>query len=64
MRTASELLVEGGPAAVTIDAITARSGIAKTTIYRHWPTHEALIVALFRAARVCKPSVLIFANSI
>ncbi len=47
MRTASELLVEGGPAAVTIDAITARSGIAKTTIYRHWPTHEALIVALF-----------------
>src|SRR5690606_191899 len=36
LRTATDLLVEGGPSAVTIDAIVARSGVAKSTIYRHW----------------------------
>lgn len=46
LAAAEELLVEGGPAAVTVEAVTARSGVAKTTIYRQWATHEALIAAL------------------
>lgn len=44
---ASALLLEGGPRAVTVDAVVARSGVAKTTIYRHWPSHEELVVALY-----------------
>ena len=40
-----ELLIEDGPAAVTVDAVIARSGVARATIYRHWPTRDALVVA-------------------
>jgi len=41
-----QLLAEGGFAGLSIDAIAKRSGVARTTIYRHWPstaeiTHEA-----------------------
>jgi AcrR family transcriptional regulator len=39
------LLVEHGPAEVTVDAVIARSGAARATIYRHWPSREALVVA-------------------
>lgn len=37
------LIVEGGLAAVNYDAVAARSGVAKTTIYRHWPERESLL---------------------
>ena len=40
-----ELMVERGVHAVSVDAIVERSGVAKTTVYRHWPTREALIKA-------------------
>lgn len=44
---AAELLFEGGPTAVTIDAIVARSGVAKTTVYRHWANRDEVVTALF-----------------
>jgi AcrR family transcriptional regulator len=44
---AADLLVEGGPAAVTMDAIVARSGVAKSTIYRHWPSRDEVLVDVF-----------------
>jgi AcrR family transcriptional regulator len=40
---AVELLVERGFAATTVEAIAARSGAAKTTIYRHWPDKAAVL---------------------
>lgn len=40
------LLEEGGYPAATIEAIAARSGVAKTTIYRRWPNRSALFVDL------------------
>jgi AcrR family transcriptional regulator len=46
LRTATDLLVEGGPSAVTIDAIVARSGVAKSTIYRHWESRDDILVAV------------------
>jgi TetR/AcrR family transcriptional regulator, regulator of autoinduction and epiphytic fitness len=46
---AADLLVEGGPNAVTIDAIVARSGVAKSTIYRHWPTRDEVLLAVIDA---------------
>lgn len=43
------LLSEQGFAGVTVEAVAARSGAAKTTIYRHWPSREALLVEAFGA---------------
>jgi AcrR family transcriptional regulator len=43
-----ELLAEGGFPAATIDAIAARAGVGRNTIYRRWPAKEELIAdALF-----------------
>ncbi|MGV3760687.1 MAG: TetR/AcrR family transcriptional regulator [Actinomycetota bacterium] len=54
LRTATDLLVEGGPAAVTIDAIVARSGVARSTIYRHWDTRDDVPP---EARETCAPEV-------
>lgn len=43
---ACRLFVEGGYPAATIEGIAARSGVAKTTIYRWWPNRPALVVDL------------------
>lgn len=46
-----ELLRTRGPRSVTVEAVTARSGIAKTTIYRrHSDRRDMLSVALSRVA--------------
>ena len=37
------LLVERGYGEVTIEAVAAESGVAKSTIYRHWPGRLELI---------------------
>jgi len=39
-----DLIHEGGYAAATIEAIAARAGVAKTTIYRWWPNRPTLVV--------------------
>jgi AcrR family transcriptional regulator len=39
-----ELLTETGLGGLTIDDVSKRSGVAKTTIYRHWPNRTALVV--------------------
>jgi AcrR family transcriptional regulator len=38
-------LVAGGYAGLSIEAVAAESGVAKTTIYRRWPTKRDLVVA-------------------
>jgi AcrR family transcriptional regulator len=48
--TAFELLSESGVIGFTVDEVARRSGVAKTTIYRHWPAREALV--LEAAARI------------
>jgi AcrR family transcriptional regulator len=40
------LFQKGGYAAVTMEAISERSGVAKTTIYRWWPNRPSLVVDL------------------
>ena len=39
-----ELLSEGGIGGVSIDEVSRRSGVSKTTIYRHWPSRAALLL--------------------
>ena len=44
LATALELLSASGVGGFTVDEVVRRSGVAKTTIYRHWPTREALVL--------------------
>lgn len=43
LAAAEELLVEQGWSAVTHVAVAARSGVGRTTLYRHWPDAAELI---------------------
>lgn len=54
LRAATDLLVEGGPSAVTIDAIVARPGVARSTIYRHWATRDEVLLAVIES---CAPRI-------
>jgi AcrR family transcriptional regulator len=47
LTAARELLAEGGLPAATIDAISARSGVSKATIYKHWPSRIAVAAEAF-----------------
>ncbi|HEV7922370.1 MAG TPA: helix-turn-helix domain-containing protein [Thermoanaerobaculia bacterium] len=46
---ARALLAETGYAALTVDAVAERVGVAKTTVYRRWPTKRELIAAALTA---------------
>ncbi|MCM5554149.1 TetR/AcrR family transcriptional regulator [Pleomorphomonas sp. NRK KF1] len=39
----SDLLFERGYSGVSVDEVARRSGVAKTTIYRHWPSRTDLL---------------------
>lgn len=43
------LLEEGGLPSVTIEAVSARSGVGKPTIYRYWPNRLAVAIDAFAA---------------
>jgi AcrR family transcriptional regulator len=45
LQAASELFYREGVRAVGMELIVERSGVAKTTIYRHFPTKDALVEA-------------------
>jgi AcrR family transcriptional regulator len=45
LRAARALVEIEGPAAVTIEALVARSGVSKPTIYRTWPNAHAVVMA-------------------
>ena len=44
LAAALDLMTETGLGGLTIDEVSKRSGVAKTTIYRHWPNRNALII--------------------
>jgi len=43
-----ELLAEAGLRRTTIDAVAARAGVARATVYLRWPTRDALLAAAAR----------------
>lgn len=51
-RAVLDELGDVGYGALTIEAIAARSGVAKSTIYRHWEDKLALIADAFESAHV------------
>src|SRR5678815_265436 len=58
LEAAGDLLKKGGYRTTTIEAISARSGVAKTTIYRWWSNRAALVVELLllRADHAAPPA--------
>src|SRR2546429_5170440 len=47
LQAAEEVLVEKGYHETSMDEIAARVGIAKGTVYLHFPSKEDLVVAIF-----------------
>jgi AcrR family transcriptional regulator len=45
LRAARALLAEGGPGAVTMEAVASRAGVGKPTVYRWWPDRHAVAMA-------------------
>src|SRR5690606_26037649 len=43
------LLAETGYERLSVEAVARRAGTAKTSVYRRWPTKEALVLAALRA---------------
>ena len=50
MGSVVNLVVVGGLPAVTVEAVSSRSGVAKTTIYRHWSSREDLLADVLSSA--------------
>lgn len=46
---ALELLQEDGPEAVTHQRVAERAGIARATVYRHWPDRQTLMLDALEA---------------
>ncbi|MBS4728782.1 TetR/AcrR family transcriptional regulator [Mycobacterium sp. SM1] len=44
---ATSLLRQGGPGAVTVDAVTRAANVARATLYRHFPSAKELLAAAF-----------------
>jgi len=44
LEAAADLLVEGGLARATIEAVAARAGVSKVTIYKWWPSRGAVAI--------------------
>lgn len=49
LKATIDLLAEHGVSATTIEAIADRSGVAKTTIYRHWVGKPELVIDAFES---------------
>ncbi len=47
LQAAFDLLVERGYAGMAVDAVAARAGVSKATIYKWWPDRAALAVEAF-----------------
>ena len=58
LEAASTLLITQGLIAVTIDAVAERAGIAVDSVYRWWPSEEALVVDVLRREWIALARVL------
>lgn len=49
LESATALLRTGGPSAVTVDAVLRGANVARATLYRHFPSGNALLAAAFQS---------------
>ena len=55
LRAVGELMSEQGMSGTTINAVAARSGVARGTVYRRYPNRSAMIAGAVRASRDWRP---------
>lgn len=48
MQAVLDLVADSGLVGLSMDAVAARAGVGKATIYRRWPSKEALVVDAWR----------------
>jgi AcrR family transcriptional regulator len=56
LRAAADVVVEAGIGRFAVDEVVRRSGVAKTTIYRHFRDGKALLVAALDEAMYAPPA--------
>lgn len=56
LTAAVERLREVGSSRLTIEAVAARSGVAKSTIYRHWAGTAELVTDAFLTLKPAAPN--------
>lgn len=49
LEAATALLVESGSRSVTVDAVSEASGVAKSTLYRHWSSRTELLIDVVKS---------------
>ena len=49
LEAALDLAMESGHEAVTVDAVAQRAKVSKASLYRRWPTKEAMLLDAWRA---------------
>lgn len=47
LKAAAGLLTAGGLKAATVEAVSEASGVSKVTLYRHWPSRQAIAAEAF-----------------
>lgn len=52
VRAAAALLEREGPSAVTHQRVANEAGVARATVYRHWPRIESLLLEVMAAAEL------------
>jgi len=55
LRAAQALLADGGLGAVTMEAVAARAGVGKPTVYRWWPDRHAVAMAALMETELPNP---------
>ena len=55
IEAATQLLLDGGVHAITVDAVAERSGVSKATIYRHWESRQDLILDALHRLKPAHP---------
>ncbi len=50
------LLAEHGVGGLSVEAVAARAGVGKATVYRHWPTRARLVLAAIESLLVDEPA--------
>src|SRR3954454_16942824 len=50
VRSALDLLAEGGYSAASVQAVARRAGVATGSVYRHFPAKADLVAEVFRTA--------------
>jgi AcrR family transcriptional regulator len=52
LEAAADVLARCGPGGFTVDAVAARAGVGKATIYRRWPSRADLLLATVEQATI------------